>query len=105
MFFKKKKNMSDNTTNQNQNEDNLSQNGAIDEALSNVLNTDDSRSGDQYLNEGEDEEIEKLQAELIEMKDKHLRMVAEFDNFRRRNAKERMEMAQTAGKDIIESLL
>jgi molecular chaperone GrpE len=32
-------------------------------------------------------------------------MVAEFDNFRRRNAKERMELVNTAGKDILQSLL
>jgi molecular chaperone GrpE len=47
----------------------------------------------------------KLQLELEEQKDKYLRLVAEFDNFRRRNAKERMELMQTAGKEIIVSLL
>lgn len=96
--------MGDNTNANNENADNLSQNEQIDEALSNVLNSDDSRAGSE-LSEGNDEEIEKLQAELAELKDKHLRLVAEFDNFRRRNAKERVELTQTAGKDIIQSLL
>ena len=50
-------------------------------------------------------ELEKTQFELQEMKDKYLRLVAEFDNFRKRNAKERIELIQTAGKDIITSLL
>ena len=36
---------------------------------------------------------------------KYLRLVAEFDNFKRRNAKERIELIQTAGKDVIISLL
>ena len=35
----------------------------------------------------------------------HLRHVAEFENFKRRNAKERMELIQTAGKDVITDLL
>ena len=34
-------------------------------------------------------EIEKLEGELTEQKDKYLRMIAEYDNFRRRAAKER----------------
>jgi len=49
--------------------------------------------------------IEKLQKELEEQKDKYLRLFAEFDNFKRRNAKERIELSQTAGKEIITSLL
>lgn len=54
---------------------------------------------------GTENETEKLQAELQEQKDKYLRLMAEFDNFRRRTAKERLELVQTAGKDVIVSLL
>ncbi len=58
------------------------------------------------LNQPESENVvEKLQAELIEQKDKYIRLFAEFDNFKRRNAKERIELIQTAGKDVITSLL
>ena len=100
--------MSDKTTNNtntgNENADNMAQNEEMDEVLSNVLNADDSRAGSE-LAESNDDETEKLQAEIAELKDKHLRMVAEFDNFRRRNAKERVELSQTAGKEIIQSLL
>lgn len=51
------------------------------------------------------DETTVLRAQLQEMKDKYLRQVAEFDNFRKRNAKERLEMIQTAGKEVILSLL
>ncbi|WEK36251.1 MAG: nucleotide exchange factor GrpE [Candidatus Pseudobacter hemicellulosilyticus] len=71
------------------------------------INTDENISGTSHLNEpvaGEDE-TEKLKAEIQELKDKYLRQAAEFDNFRRRTAKERMELIQTAGKDVISSLL
>lgn len=50
-------------------------------------------------------EIESLKAQVAELKDKYLRQVAEFDNFRRRTAKERLELTQTAGKDVVTSLL
>ena len=48
---------------------------------------------------------EKLTEELQEQKDKFLRQAAEFENFKRRSSKERIELIQTAGKDIIVSLL
>ena len=96
--------MDNNKDTSKENTDNLSQNEEMDEVLSNVLNADDSRAGSE-LAESNDDETEKLQAEIAELKDKHLRMVAEFDNFRRRNAKERVELSQTAGKEIIQSLL
>lgn len=78
------------------------------------INSDENVAGDQHLNEPvtEESEIEKLAAEIEELKqknaelnDKYLRQVAEFDNFRRRNAKERVELIQTAGKDVITDLL
>jgi len=108
MFFKKKKAMSDQTTNNMQegseNADNMSQNEEMDEALSNVLNADDSRAYSE-LSESNDGEVEKLTQELGEMKDKYLRMMAEFDNYKRRTAREKEEMRQTAGKDVMQSLL
>lgn len=71
------------------------------------MNTDENLSGTTHLNEPvtEESELEKLKAELEEAKDKYVRKVAEFDNFKRRNAKERLELIQTAGKDIITDLL
>ena len=108
MFFKKNKAMSDNTKNNNksmnENADNMAQNEEMDEALSNVLNADDSRVGE-ALSEGNDEEIEKLEAAVQEQKDKYLRLMAEFDNYKRRNAKEKEELRLTGGKDIVTSLL
>lgn len=49
--------------------------------------------------------IEKIQAELAETKDRYLRKVAEFENFKRRNARERVELIQTAGKEVISQML
>ncbi len=48
---------------------------------------------------------EKLEAEVQEQKDKYLRLFAEFDNFKRRTAKERMDLIQTASKEFAVALL
>jgi molecular chaperone GrpE len=71
------------------------------------INTDENLAGTTHLNENVDEENEtdKLKDELQQQKDKYLRLVAEFDNFKKRNARERIELIQTAGRDIITSLL
>lgn len=72
------------------------------------INTDENISGTSHLSdplEQEASEVEKLKNELQEMKDKYLRQVAEFENFRKRTAKERIELIQTAGKEVIGSLL
>ncbi len=51
------------------------------------------------------ENDEKLQNELAELKDKYVRLFAEFDNYKRRTSKENIELRQTAGREIITSLL
>ncbi|NQX39859.1 molecular chaperone GrpE [Pedobacter steynii] len=48
---------------------------------------------------------EKLQQEVAALNDKYLRLFAEFDNYKRRTQKERVELLQTAGKDVIVSML
>ncbi len=50
-------------------------------------------------------EVDKLTMQLIEANDKFLRLYAEFDNYKRRTIKERSELLQTAGKDLILALL
>ena len=50
-------------------------------------------------------ELDQIKADLADQKDKFLRLLAEFENFKRRTAKERIDLIQTAGKDVIVSLL
>ena len=70
------------------------------------INTDENVAGTNHMHgESLDEMQEKLSAELQEQKDKYLRLFAEFDNYKRRTARERLELIQTAGKEIIVSLL
>ena len=57
----------------------------------------------------EEEEVltpeEKLERELGEAKDKYRRLYSEFENFRRRNAKERIDLIKTASSDLMSELL
>ena len=48
---------------------------------------------------------EKLQDELKQEKDKFLRLFAEFENYKRRTAKERIELFSTASEDVMKTLL
>ena len=71
------------------------------------LNTDENIAGATRLDDigSREEEIERLKDEVQEQKDKYLRLFAEFDNFRKRSARENLELRQTAGKEVIVSLL
>jgi molecular chaperone GrpE len=53
----------------------------------------------------QEEELVQLRTEVEELKDKYLRIFAEFDNFRKRSMKEKLEIMQTAGRETIEVLL
>jgi molecular chaperone GrpE len=52
-----------------------------------------------------DKELEKLKAENVELKDKYLRLYSEFENYRRRTAKEKLELVGTANEDLMIELL
>ncbi len=51
------------------------------------------------------EELEEARIQLAEQKDKFLRLFAEFDNYKKRTAKERIELIKTAGQDVVSDML
>jgi molecular chaperone GrpE len=70
-----------------------------------VNENDNFAQAQEEVAEPADSEIARLKSELDEQKDKYVRLFAEFDNYRRRTSKESMELRQTAGKEVISSLL
>ena len=81
-----------------------------EEELPMEINVDDVTENDNTVDqevsaEDSKSEIEKLKAELSEQKDKYIRLFAEFDNYKRRTSKEAIEQRQTAGKEVIISML
>ncbi len=72
----------------------------------NDTNADADISGTADVDNPDEKKLtEKLQEELTEQKDKYIRLFAEFDNYKRRSAKERIELIQTAGREVITSML
>ncbi len=51
------------------------------------------------------EEMETLQKKYDELNDTHLRLMAEFDNYRKRTLREKAEMIKSAGESLIINLL
>lgn len=96
-MFNKKKN--------NDKEENImdTENTSENTAPENVENTDASANETEQAPELSVED--KLKEEVQHLNDKYLRLYAEFDNYKRRTQKERVELLQTAGKDVIVSLL
>lgn len=52
-----------------------------------------------------EELLEKANNEIADLKDKNLRMMAEFDNYRRRTSREKIELQKTAGEGIFNDML
>jgi molecular chaperone GrpE len=49
--------------------------------------------------------VASLQSQVSELKDKHLRLLAEFENYKKRTVRERLDLMSTASKDVILALL
>jgi len=99
MFSKKKK---------NDNENPLEGNPAVEQVIGDQPNEETNSNQTEEAALPEAPELtaeEKLQEENAALNDKYLRLFAEFDNYKRRTQKERVELLQTAGKEVLVSLL
>ena len=91
--------MEENTQSQaepNSNEDVVSEN---------MVEETTSQENSEAAGTDEKSALVKAQADLAESKDKYIRLYSEFENFRRRTAKEKLEMVQTANEQLINALL
>lgn len=52
-----------------------------------------------------EENLKNLESKIAETNDRYVRLAAEFDNYRRRTAKERLELISTASEDVIKGML
>ena len=52
-----------------------------------------------------EEQLEIAESDLLELKDRHIRLQAEFDNYRKRTLKERMELMKTANESLLINIL
>ena len=85
------------TKNQEQQEAELK----VDETQLEETSTEDGVS----VPENELSQEEKLTAEVAELKEKYLRLYSDFENFRKRTAKERIDLIKTASEEVLRDLI
>ncbi len=71
----------------------------------NVANDDNNTEENNTEKKVEVNPIEQIQAQLDEMKDKYIRLSAEFDNYRKRSLREKMDLTKYASEDVLQSIL
>jgi len=64
-----------------------------------------SKSNKKVKKDKSQELIDELKVQLEEVKDKHLRLQAEFDNFRKRTLKEKTELIKSAGESVLSRII
>ena len=83
-----------------QNEEIVSENKETPENLTGAQEAENGSESNAQNND-----VQKLQNDLAEQKDKFIRLYSEFENFRRRTAKEKLEMIQSANEQLLKTLL
>lgn len=90
----------------NEQEKELTNDSTTENAADNTVNeteqTDNTVTNEEQKAE---EPVITLEQELAESKDKYLRLYSDFENYKRRTAKERMELMMTANKEVLVSLI
>lgn len=93
------KNEQQNEHEKNTNEESVNTGNASENEQQENANNDVQSQAESQL------KIAELEAQVKDLNDKYLRLYSEFDNFRKRTAKERIELSKTAGEDIFKSIL
>ncbi|GAB3760907.1 nucleotide exchange factor GrpE [Spirosoma pomorum] len=92
-----------------ENKENLDENPASAAQQPDSLATDELTTDEAVtVNGGEADETttsEPANRELAELKDKYLRLYADFENFRRRTAKEKLELISNANEGLLQALI
>lgn len=91
----------------------MEQHDSVENTQQHDINTEESQNQSESqtpettttIDNATNDELSALKNEIAEQKDKYLRLFAEFDNYKKRVAKERIELFKTAGQDVIRELL
>ena len=88
---------------QSQNQQQAEEKQEADNTSSKNLNGEDDTQQD--TEEAQKSEEEKLKEDLQEQRDKYKRLVAEFENYKKRTSKERLELFKSANREVMQALL
>jgi len=81
----------------------IEENDAVNEKDESIHKKDKSKK--HRKKDKDNEALEALQSKYDELNDKYLRLFSEFDNFRKRTLKEKIDLSKTASEEVIISLL
>ena len=87
----------------NRNQKEMEEENVQSELLENEQNEEKGQVEQNELNEPN--EMDELKARCDAINDKYLRIVAEFDNYRKRSSRERLDLVKTAGEELIQGIL
>ncbi|HSZ26015.1 MAG TPA: nucleotide exchange factor GrpE [Cytophagaceae bacterium] len=76
-----------------------------EENIESIHETESSLENEDKVEKSELSEVESLKIELAEMKDKYIRLYSEFDNFRKRTSKEKIDLIKTANEEVVKAVL
>ena len=79
--------------------------GKQEDLATETQSTQSQEFSDTAPQEVQQDPFKKVQDDLAEAKDKYIRLYAEFDNHRRRTAKEKLEMIQSANEQLLKTLI
>jgi molecular chaperone GrpE len=89
-------------------ESNLNSTNVTDNQVDNNLeedsfdvNSEESEQSDKSVSDTSEAENKSFEAKLAEMQDKYLRLSAEFDNYRKRTLREKMDLSKYAGESVL----
>ena len=99
--------MADKETNKPENQEEVQENvnSTEEQVQEQTEQKEDKKSSKKKKKEKKEDKIEELGAKLEEIQDKHLRLQAEFDNFRRRTMKEKADLIKSGGESVLVNIL
>jgi molecular chaperone GrpE len=77
----------------------------IDKEVNDIMNDNVAETPETNVEMTEVDLTVKHEQEIADWKDKHMRLLAEFDNYKKRSFKEKMDTIQTAGREVIQSMI
>jgi molecular chaperone GrpE len=92
-------------TNDTDNPENIGETGDNETVDTDIINGDNVNEQQTHTPDPKDLIIKELNDKVTDLNDKYLRLFSDFDNFRKRSIKERLELTKTASAEMIEAIL
>lgn len=77
----------------------------VEDMLDDAIEEAENKGSEEKDSEGEPSEKDQLKEDLQKEKEKFLRLFAEFENYKKRTSKERVELFKTANQDVVTAML